>query len=643
MQLGSLTTNMKIRRFAWVMTPYKLRLFRKVFPRTAEKKADTYCMRWPGIGLTLEGAMAKLMSGATSRTSIIMGEPTVVGIALSNSALDKQLRASRAALYPKEVVGVIAGLIAAVSLFHVLNLFYIFLTRPAKRGAVSMQRIPLAVADVTRSIGFRWTISFGLSYSLNLVEVALTAAYISLLFVFALVNTTSTTGIKFEPHYFGNRAGDIAASQIPIIVALGTRNNIISWITGISYIKLSYLHRMTARVLCVMVWLHALGKMKTGAPATLPLVRVGLFALSSLALLCIVSIRPVRERAYQFFFVVHCVLVLMFLVATYVHLKDIHMAYYGILPAMILWGLDRFMHFARIIIFNFGYFKPTPSTSEDYDASVDVLSPQFLRITLRRPSHFRWAAGQCSYLSFPGVSSWPFEAHPFTISTTYGPDPSPSGNKLIFYARVHDGFTRKLRDRATEGEKFRVFLDGPYDSPPALVGYSTSILIAGGSGIAFILPLLIDLIGQARRGETTCRRVVFVWSIRESENIHWIKDSLSQCLHGFVPGLSVDVQIYITGKYAEGLFPVDSIAEKIEFSGSYSYGFSVPGVSVGIGRPDLQTLLGEEVQEASGPVSVNVCGGRSLAEAVMKAVRYPRPMDILRGGHTVSLFVDGSF
>lgn len=118
-----------------------------------------------------------------------MGGPTVAGAALSNSALDKQLRVSRAVLYPKEVVWVIAGLIAVVSLFHVLDLFYTFLTRPAKRGAVSLQRIPLAVADVTRSIGFRWRISFGSSYTLNLVEVALTAAYISLLFVLALVNS----------------------------------------------------------------------------------------------------------------------------------------------------------------------------------------------------------------------------------------------------------------------------------------------------------------------------------------------------------------------------------------------------------------------------------------------------------------------
>ena len=40
---------------------------------------------------------------------------------------------------------------------------------------------------------------------------------------------------------------------------------------------------------------------------------------------------------------------------------------------------------------------------------------------------------------------------------------------------------------------------------------------------------------------------------------------------------------------------------------------------------------------------LQVCGGRSIAEAAAKAVRYPRPMDILRGGQTVSFFADGSF
>lgn len=133
-------------------------------------------------------------------------------------------------------------------------------------------------------------------------------------------------------------------------------------------------------------------------------------------------------------------------------------------------------------------------------------------------------------------------------------------------------------------------------------------------------------------------------------------------MNDFFPGLSVDIRFYITGKHVGGLSPVDSLEEKIGSCGSYPNILAVPGVSVRRGRPDLKTLLGKEIQEASGPISVNgacvvkrvmthlftcqlfqVCGGRSLAKATREAVRAPRLMDILRGGHTVSLFADGSF
>lgn len=39
---------------------------------------------------------------------------------------------------------------------------------------------------------------------------------------------TTTTGIKAEPHYWANRAGTMAASQLPIMTALGMRNNLVS-------------------------------------------------------------------------------------------------------------------------------------------------------------------------------------------------------------------------------------------------------------------------------------------------------------------------------------------------------------------------------------------------------------------------------
>jgi NAD(P)H-flavin reductase len=43
-------------------------------------------------------------------------------------------------------------------------------------------------------------------------------------------------------------------------------------------------------------------------------------------------------------------------------------------------------------------------------------------------------------------------------------------------------------------KKVGVLLDGPYSSPPLLVGYDTVLLLGGGSGVAFTLPLMLDLI-----------------------------------------------------------------------------------------------------------------------------------------------------
>ena len=109
----------------------------------------------------------------------------------------------------------------------------------------------------------------------------------------------------------------------------------------------------------------------------------------------------------------------------------------------------------------------------------------------------------------PDVSTIPFEAHPFTIASvdTTGDgtrrdapttvkegfaETEPYWKELVFFINVHDGFTRKLRDVAEKGGKAKVFVDGPYGKPPDLTSYDTSLLIAGGSGVAFILPLLLD-------------------------------------------------------------------------------------------------------------------------------------------------------
>ena len=154
--------------------------------------------------------------------------------------------------YPKQVIYFITSFIALISLCHFFSLFYHFIIRKRvhewkRRTSVSFTRLPAAMADSFRALAFRWTVPVGSSHELNFVEVGLTLGYMAVLFTWTCVNSmyiylfplirnanshsilaTSLTGIKVDPQYFADRAGNIAATQLPIMVALGTKNNLIS-------------------------------------------------------------------------------------------------------------------------------------------------------------------------------------------------------------------------------------------------------------------------------------------------------------------------------------------------------------------------------------------------------------------------------
>lgn len=248
-------------------------------------------------------------------------------------------------------------------------------------------------------------------------------------------------------------------------------------------------------------------------------VQCGVLAGTTLTLLCILTLRPIRNRSYEVFLIVHfvfalCVSLLLNFVAkaadyrtlacfSYLSISTLpdeckftksattwrcidhvksssSLTYYGAWPSMIVWGLDRFLRLVNLSAFNFGYLNPWCQSSKDLNASVEVLSPHFLKVTMYRSKHFHWRPGQSAYLSFPSVSTIPFESHPFTISTIED-DATAAQKKLTFFVRVRSGFTQTLMQTASSDTTYKVFINGPYSSPPVLMGYQTVILIAGWS------------------------------------------------------------------------------------------------------------------------------------------------------------------
>ena len=187
------------------------------------------------------------------------------------------------------------------------------------------------------------------------------------------------------------------------------------------------------------------------------------------------------------------VLVRVILLSVYYHSLEFKLDKY-VWPSFLIWGLDRLIRGLRILIFNF-------LRSDTLDATTELVSEQFVRITLKRPSHFHWSPGQTAYLITPGVSTLPFEAHPFTIAS-YDSSNDGSGSKdvnsdasqekldeagkgywkeLVFLVNVRGGFTCRLAEAATKTETIKAILDGPYGPSPDLSYFDTSIFIAGES------------------------------------------------------------------------------------------------------------------------------------------------------------------
>lgn len=189
-------------------------------------------------------------------------------------------------------------------------------------------------------------------------------------------------------------------------------------------------------------------------------------------------------------------------------------------PSFIVWGLDRVIRGVRIAFANHLYFSWSGKRVH-LDASVELLSPHFMRVRIARPPHFHWKPAQAAFLMMPTVSLLPTESHPFTISSIEGQNlgkqlggDAPYWNELVFLINVRDGFTKRLAKVAEKGEKVKVLIEGPYGHTPDLTNDNTVALVsgestanrpspakgadgwlsAGGSGAAFTLPALLGIV-----------------------------------------------------------------------------------------------------------------------------------------------------
>lgn len=98
------------------------------------------------------------------------------------------------------------------------------------------------------------------------------------------------------------------------------------------------------------------------------------------------------------------------------------------------------------------------------------------------------------------------------------------------------------------GRKMKVLVEGPYGghNQNLELAYESVILVAGGSGITAVLPLLTHLSRKIGRRNTVLKEVKLVWAVKQKHSISWVQKELAEALAA-APG-SVTIDYYVTSE-----------------------------------------------------------------------------------------------
>ncbi|KAI0251040.1 ferric reductase like transmembrane component-domain-containing protein [Lactifluus subvellereus] len=376
----------------------------------------------------------------------------------------------------------------------------------------------------------RWTtiVHPTLAYALNFrVSPGFSFGKLVVLLTYAIV-VLYACWLGSDPFTDPLRTGYVAVSQIPIVIALAGKTNWLSWVSGVGYEKLNYIHRFAGRAVVVMTNVHALGYIYKWSLDNTVLQRLrdpnfvwGLVAVGALDLLFACSLSFVRNRMYTLFFMVHVFGAIIFLFGTYFHAPT---TFPFLLAAV---GVYVFDHLARLA--RTRYTTAWLTAEPALNGGTTLVHVPSLGAGWRAGQHVRLRVVSNAWLGW--WAAWLGRARPFTIATGSG------SRGMIIPVKANGSWTRNLLSMASEAadarpggrsmdtergrgpaREVRVIVEGPYSGPGYTLysAYSGAVLVAGGSGISYVMSVLDDMLHRHASGKSHLRVIEVIWSITDS-------------------------------------------------------------------------------------------------------------------------------
>ncbi|KAG9237847.1 ferric reductase-like protein transmembrane component [Amylocarpus encephaloides] len=343
---------------------------------------------------------------------------------------------------------------------------------------------------------------------------------------------------------FADRAGLLFVANLPYLYVLAAKNQPLKALTGRSYESLNLVHRRLGELLCFQALFHFLGMVGVWycllRPSGFGFVRFlmlkivvyGLIAFFAYELLFLTSLASFRQRWYELFLGIHIVLQVLALVFVYLHHPG---GRPYVFAALIIFLLDRLVYRIRIKSTTVEIQATIMEDDETVRLSSNViLQPEgHTSILLGKGITEGWRATDHVFISVPSLRSRHIlQSHPFTIASR-APTADDSQARLELLVRARDSFSADLLMRARSHKHITARFDGPYGSAHArdmLEDTDLAILVAGGSGIAVIWPLVQHLLDISRTSDeetapsflTKKQKIVVIWVIHKGEHIDWI-------------------------------------------------------------------------------------------------------------------------
>ncbi|GAA5908146.1 hypothetical protein JCM5296_000515 [Sporobolomyces johnsonii] len=429
----------------------------------------------------------------------------------------------------------------------------------------------------------------------------------------------------YRPPNFGSsplglRAEWIATPLIVWIFATGVKRNALGYLTGLNYSRLMDLHKTFGWMCFFFAIVHTVAMVVradrqspwsyTWASEPLSYGWAAWGALISLGWLCVMSLGPVRRLSHEFFYVLHMVGVVLFIVFMYEHCTGALNSWSYLHASVVVLGTALIYRFLVVAVRTHGFTRV-------HRAEISPVEDGALKITIPVGS-MEWSAGQHVFIRF--LTVYPWQTHPFTIlnlpNSPFSASPSEP-NSLQFVLHPRTGLTARLASLAASNptRSLPVHIDGPYGHAAieTIGGADHALLVAGGTGMSFVLPILSALL----RGDapSRVRSLECVWVIPREEALGWYREALDEVLSLAARALTrIDLKLVMHISGSTSVKELADVGSKKESVGS---GIKL---SVVAGRPDAAGLVERQARGREGCLAVVSCGPASLLQDVRNAV-----------------------